>query len=533
MPGLYDFGLYDVMTQSLPITRRLGKCLDIIGVKWDTTSSDPTLTRVDANGKPALVRPTYFDLHATWGGMRRCCMNDAGVVTAYQGDPSYRSDGSNGQVMVEIPKFWYRVIDIGTDRYFWISPAASPGYKVHPMFIRDGVEMDYAYIGAFEASVFDVTAAATELDTITVTGPATATGNITIQIDGNYIAGPIAVAAGDGAPAVAGKIRAFGNITDHQGVVWTVGGADATVTYTAGSTGLKTTVAVLAGATGVTATVVKSTPGAGGYALNDPAGYVLTATTGDKLASIAGVKPATGWKNATLTLPAFRQLAQNRGAGWGLLSFNQLCGVQLLYLIEYATFDSQTALSVGVTNITDDAVTNMAVNTGVTAGVGTGASNLANASGQVSITHYATAQTTTPFSYRGIENLYGNANTWVDGINIKADNNPWIADHDFASDTFAHPYADTGLTLPTISGYPTALVNVPAVDHSFLPSVVGGTGSQTKYTCDYYYQAAGNRAALIGGRWYHAGSAGAFYLNCAYAAAIAYRFVGARLARSG
>jgi hypothetical protein len=532
MPGLYEFGLYDVMTQSLPITRRLGKCLDIIGVKWDTTSSDPTLTRVDANGQPVLVWPTYFDLHATWGGMRRCCMNDAGVVTAYQGDPSYRSDGSNGQVMVEIPKFWYRVLDIGTDRYFWISPAASPGYKVHPMFIRDSVEMDYAYIGAFEASVFDVTAAATELDTITVTAGASASGNLTVTLDGNY-AFTVAVAASDSAADVAGKIRSAGNKTDYQGVVWTVGGSDATVTYTAGSTGLKTTVGVLAGATGVTATVVKSTPGAGGYALNDPAGYVLTATTGDKLASIAGVKPATGWKNATLYLPAFRQLAQNRGAGWGLMSFHQLCGVQLLYLIEYATFDSQTALSVGVTNITDDAVTNMAVNTGVTAGVGTGASNLANASGQVSITHYATAQTTTPFSYRGIENLYGNANTWVDGINIKADNNPWIADHDFASDTFAHPYADTGLTLPTISGYPTALVNVPAVDHSFLPSVVGGTGSQTKYTCDYYYQAAGNRAAFLGGRWTYAGLAGAFCLDCSYAAAAAYRSLGARLARSG
>ncbi len=358
----------------------------IVGVRWDTSSSSPTLVHVDRMGNVITPAASYFDLHPTWGGMKRCVMNDAGTVVAYQGDAGFAVDGSAGQVMVEVPKFYYCVQDVGVYRYFWVSPAEAPGFKVHPMFCRDGVISNYAYIGAFEASVYDVTAAATEVDTITVTAGASASGDLTVTLDGNY-AFTVAVAAGDSAADVAGKIRAAGNKTDYQGVLWTVGGADADVTYTAGAAGLKSTVDVLAGATGVTAAVVKSTPGAGGYALNDPAGYVLTATTGDKLASIAGVKPATGWKNTTLYLPAFRQLAQNRGAGWGLLSFNQLCGVQLLYLIEHATFDSQTALSYGIANITDDAVTNMAVNTGVTAGVGTGASDLANASGQVSVTY--------------------------------------------------------------------------------------------------------------------------------------------------
>jgi hypothetical protein len=523
----------DLVVESKNISTMLSYLTgSIIGVKWDTASSSPDLTRIDRNGGTLTTSTTTFDLHPIWGGMRRCNMSDAGVVTAYYGDTAFAVDGSNGQVMVEIPKFWYRVIDVGTDRYFWISATPAPGFKVHPMFISNSVESNYAYVGAFEASVYDVTASATEVNTITVTAGASASGNLTVTLDGNY-AFTVAVTAAQDAATVAGAIRAAGNKTDYQGVIWTVGGSDATVTYTAGSTGLKTTVTVGAAETGVTATIVKSTPGAGGYVKNDAAGYALTATTGDKLASIAGVKPATGWKNSTLYLPAFRTLAQNRGAGWGLMSFHQICGVQLLYLIEYATFDSQTALSVGVTNITDDVGTNMAVNTGVTAGVGTGASNLANASGEVSITHYKTAQTTTPFSYRGIENLYGNAWQWVDGINIKADRNPWIADHDFASDTFAHPYADTGLTLPATTGYPTALVNVPAIDYSFLPSAVGGTGSQTKYTCDYYYQAVDNRAAGIGGSWSSGASSGAFCLLLIYTASKADRSIGARLARSG
>ena len=530
MPGLYDFGLYDVMTQSLPITRRLGKCLDIIGVKWDTTSSDPTLTRVDANGQPALVWPTYFDLHATWGGMRRCNMNDAGVVTAYQGDPAYRSDGSNGQVMVEIPKFWYRVIDIGTDRYFWISPAASPGYKVHPMFVCGGVEMDYAYIGAFEASVYDVTANAPEVNTITVTAGASASGDLTVTLDGNYTFA-VAVAASESAADVAGKIRAAGNKTDYHGVVWTVGGADADVVYTAGSTGLKTTVAVGAASTGVTTTIVKSTPGAGGYVLNDAAGYDVTAVSGDKLASVAGVKPAAGWNNATVTPAAFRTLAENRGDGWGLVAFNQWSGLQLLFAIEYASLNAQTAVSYGVANITDDTTTNMAVDTGYTAGVGTGASDLANASGQVSVAHYQTAQATTPFSYRGIENWYGNLKTWIDGINIRAERKPWIADHDYAGGLYEHPYVDTGLTLASSDGYPVAFAFGPSLDYTFLPLTVSASGSSSKYTCDRVTQSTSGRLVNAGGYFASTIGAGPFSWGLEAAAGHVFRFLGARLAR--
>jgi lysophospholipase L1-like esterase len=499
----------------------------IAGVRWDTSSSSPALVRVDRLGNTVTLTGTFFDLHPTWGRMRRCIMNDAGAVIAYQGDAGFEVLGATGQVMVEVPKFYYLVQDVGVYRYYWVSPAEAPGFKVHPMFCRDGVVSNYAYIGAFEASVYDVTAAATELDTITITAGASASGNLTVTLDGNY-AFAVAVAASDTAEVVAGKIRSEGNKTDYQGVVWTVGGADADVTYTAGSTGLKTTVAVAAASTGVTTTIVKTTPGAGGYVLNNAAGVVTTATTGDKLCSIAGTKPATGVPSSGLSLPGFRTIAQNRGAGWGLSTFNQMAGIELLYLIEYATFASQAALSVGVTNITDDTTSNMAVNTGYTAGVGVGASNLANASGQVSINHYQTAQATTPMTYRGIENWYGNLNTWADGINIKADRNPWIADHDFASDLFAHPYADSGLALATASGYPTALVNVPALDYAFLPATAGA-GSATEYTCDSYYQATGNKAAAFGGDWHNAAMAGAFFWYLNNTATTKSRYIGARL----
>jgi hypothetical protein len=177
-------------------------------------------------------------------------------------------------------------------------------------------------------------------------------------------------------------------------------------------------------ACGVTSTITKTNAGANGYVLNDAAGYDFTATTGDLLCSVAGVKPASGWNNAGATLAAFRQLAHNRGAGWELLDFNTVCAVQLLFIIRNATLNSQ-AIYRGVVDITDDGLTNMAINTGYTAGIGTNGVDLGNASGEcASVVHYKTAQAAKAFSIFGIENFYGNIWKWIDGLNIKADRKP-------------------------------------------------------------------------------------------------------------
>jgi hypothetical protein len=267
--------------------------------------------------------------------------------------------------------------------------------------------------------------------------------------------------------------------------------------------------------------------------LNDAGGVDFTATTGDKMASVAGVKPLTGWKNATATMTNMRILAQNRGSGWELINFNQVCAIQLLYLVEYASFSSQTEIGAGVTGVNDATAGNTynnALNTGFTAGVGTSSTDFANASGACTgVTHYSTSESDAdiqPITYRGIENLWGNIYKWVDGINIKADNNPWIADHDFVDNTFVHPYSDTGLTLHNANGYPTDVAYGAALDYGFLATAVGGATDE--YLCDYYSQNAGNRAALVGGFWYSGRGAGAFDWFLADATSSVNRLVGAR-----
>jgi len=228
-----------------------------------------------------------------------------------------------------------------------------------------------------------------------------------------------------------------------------------------------------------------------------------------------------------------RVLAQNRGSGWELINFNQVCAIQLLYLVEYASFSSQTEIGAGVTGVNDTTAGNTynnALNTGFTAGVGTSSTDFANASGACTgVTHYSTSESDAdiqPISYRGIENFWGNIWTWVDGINIKADNNPWIADHDFVDDTFVHPYSDTGLTLHNAHGYPTDVAFGAALDYGFLASAVGGATDE--YLCDHYYQTIGNRAAMMGGHWYLGLYAGAFLWFLFNNASYVSRSVGAR-----
>jgi len=510
----------------------------IIGVEWDQSSSSPALKRIDEYSNEMILNRAVFDYHSIWANIMRCNLADDGTVNAYYGDATFVTDGTNGQVMVEIPKFWYKSYNSGTTYRWWISPIAKEGFEVHPAFISDGVTYDHIYVSAFEGSVYDVTANATEVNTIQITAEPTASGNITITLDGNY-AFTVAILDADTIEGVVDKIVAAGNKTDYQGVVWTVAKVDADeLTYTADSAGLKTTTIYSAGTTGCTATVTKTTSGAGGYVKNDSAGVDFTPTTGDKMASIAGVKPLSGWNNATATLPNMRILAQNRGTGWSLLYFNAVCAIQLLYLVEYAHFNSQTQIGAGVTGVNETTAGNTfnnALNTGFTAGVGTSSTDFGNASGACGgVAHYKTTETDAdiqPMSYRGIENFYGNIWKWVDGINIKADYMPWIADHDFVSDTFAHPYIDTGLTGASSDGYVSNILFGAGLSYGFLASAVAG--SSVTYLCDYHYRAAGNRAALLGGHWNHGGAAGPFAWILSTAASNVNRSIGGRLCYIG
>ena len=145
---------------------------DVVGVCIDFENK--TWTRLaNAQGKSA---GSDFDQFLPFGGRKRCILSDAGAVVKYYGDTGYIEDGSIGQVMVEQPKFYYKVVPLkieknttssGSKGYkirkanYFISGSPHVGFKVHPAFVKpDGTERDFYYVGAYEACLYDVSASA-------------------------------------------------------------------------------------------------------------------------------------------------------------------------------------------------------------------------------------------------------------------------------------------------------------------------------------------------------------------------------------
>ncbi len=134
-----------------------------LGLEWNQTKDKyrriddaENLSVVDAH-TDGYKTGSDFDNVYPWSEIERVNLADDGTVNARYGDPEYTTDGSNGQVMVEIPKFYwkYEEVTINGDKiYRWlISDSNLDGYELHPNFIVDDVEKDYVYLSAFEGNV--------------------------------------------------------------------------------------------------------------------------------------------------------------------------------------------------------------------------------------------------------------------------------------------------------------------------------------------------------------------------------------------
>ena len=387
------------------------------GVEWDITNS--VFTRLAS--AVGMTKGANFTSVYPWSGIRRCNLTNAGVVTAYYGDSAYKTDGSNGQVMVEIPKFYYKTVPVTytmdggqvqpTKLQYYISDTKLAGYKLHPAFLRDGEVLDYVYVGAYEATVYDASASA-------------------------YV---------------------------HD------------------------------------------------FAFDAAA---------DILSSVSGYKPISG-NSATFTRAIARQMARRRGQGWEIQDFLTTSAIQMLILVELASFDVQTEIGQGVTTKTDDGTNNMAENTGYT-------NNLGNNSGEAN----TSSSTYKAVSYRGIENLWGNIWTWIDGINIQNAGlgYAWIADHGFADDIMTDPYQRVNVKLPAANGYVDTLIYDGSVDFAFLPASTAGASN--KPVNDYFWQniaTSGMTVAALGAGWDYGSSAGAFCWHVHVTSSPSNRGIGSRL----
>ena len=417
---------------------------DIYGVEVDFKNKKFTRLAGAVNRTPG----EGFDDITCFGGRKRCNLTDDGRVAAYYGEAGFSTTGkltqaidrnpegtetpdatlqfaagTTVQVMVEQPKFYYKVVPLEIEKKrkggitrkvrYYVSDTPKAGFKLHPAFIENGNENEKIYLAAFEGSLYDSSASAYILD-------------------------------------------------DSQ-----------------------------------------------------VADFVA-----DLLCSIANAKPLSGLtQNATRA--NVRKLAEKRGLGWEQAYIATASASQMLMLIEYASFNMQSAIGQGAVNKTDDGSSNMAEATGVTISLGNASGTASNANGVQFV------------SYRGEENFWGNIWGWIDGINEYMDATThegtiYIADHSFADDTGTGAYEDAGIIAVYGNGYISAFCYSEKYDWLFIPGEL--LGNTALPVGDYCWNGnTGWRVAILGADWDNGLNAGAFCWALHDASSLRSRNVGGRL----
>lgn len=161
---------------------------DIYGVEVDFINNKFTRLAGAVNRTPGAG----FDGIKAFGGRRRCNVTDDGTVVAYYGQAGYSETGrltqtvavgartfgagTLVQVMVEQPKFYYKVVPLDVKPIengkgfhmrkgrWYISDTKRSGFKLHPAFISNGIEKNFIYLSAYDGSLWDASASQYILD---------------------------------------------------------------------------------------------------------------------------------------------------------------------------------------------------------------------------------------------------------------------------------------------------------------------------------------------------------------------------------
>ena len=167
----------DEVTVNTPISTTIG----VNTLTVDTTLS-PSSVSITGHIRPYIVSRTIDFTQSSYTsdtdivgdvtklscytGRKRCNVADDGTINAFYGDANYTEDGSNGQVMVYQPKFYYKfepiVLEANTQtngkgyhirKGKWsVCDQPAPGFKLHPAFknLATNKEVDYVLMSAYE-----------------------------------------------------------------------------------------------------------------------------------------------------------------------------------------------------------------------------------------------------------------------------------------------------------------------------------------------------------------------------------------------
>ena len=274
-----------------------------------------------------------------------------------------------------------------------------------------------------------------------------------------------------------------------------------------------------------------------------------TSPSSGKVCSAKGLIPLVGRTKEVLR-KAVRGSGFDGEAKWNLYTYEEHRAICHLFLVEYATRNSQKAVN---TELTPEGFRQGGLGSGCTTGtatingaqtwsfIPTGSSDsLGSGSGEVTVTIQQTDSSGSNTStitrkcnrYRGIENPFGHIWKHTDDVISVYGNGhrTWyksVKPNQFATNknTSYKPFCAS--TMVSV-GYKTEIKATPTCDF-FATSVSGG--SETTYWCDYNWDNTdtSEHCLLIGGRSDGGGGAGLFNLDSAYGVGRSGASVGSRL----
>ena len=267
-----------------------------------------------------------------------------------------------------------------------------------------------------------------------------------------------------------------------------------------------------------------------------------TIETSAVLKSLPGVKPISGQYKA-MNKVNLENCALRKSSNWHLDTIQSVSANQLLMAIEYGSFNTQSAIGLGIVSNTTVDTNNCSSLTGSTS-----AETFNTASGMANETIYDVAGTETPFntngkvavSYRGMENPWGNIWKHINGINLWGNGSMgggqvYIADNfnfneevkgETTINNVPYKYSSAGFSVANASSWISAFgYGKEEYDWLFLPSET--TGDSSLPVSDFAYVTPDlndYKIFKLGGAWTTGDSAGFFDWygldaagNCSYA----------------
>ena len=211
------------------------------------------------------------------------------------------------------------------------------------------------------------------------------------------------------------------------------------------------------------------------------------------------------------SITTMRTNANNKGTGWGILDAVMHSADQWLFMVEYASRDSQGKIGQGISN-----------------------TSAKHTTGETDVLTYHTGRCSgtdgnTAVRYRWSENLWGNVYEWCDGVRTFGNYQKYVTDN-------PELYAASNNTgwIPVGEVKDVSNNYILKFEHSddanwccFIPNA--NTSSQTDCAAPDYTYMNSNHFLVVSGRWNNGSYCGLFCFNLDYSASNTSSGIGSRL----